>query len=151
MFGFDQLQGGVRTARLAEQARDKSRCAVGTFSLGVISPDLSYLRSVLLAGLFTTYRSVSICTLQREKTRQEILDDIIARSKERKLEKARGKEEQESERERLDEGLHELLGILHQRPKGERSSARSQSDDYDLAMRVRRTRARALTASGRRH
>ena len=40
---------------------------------------------------------------QGEKTRQEILNDIIARSKERKLEKARGKEEQESERERLDD------------------------------------------------
>ncbi|CAN0536013.1 unnamed protein product [Ectocarpus sp. 8 AP-2014] len=75
---------------------------------------------------------------QGEKTRQEILNDIIARSKERKLEKARGKEEQESERERLDEGMGELLSMLDQRPaKGEGNAARGQSDDYDLAMRVR--------------
>lgn len=73
-----------------------------------------------------------------EKTRQEILNDIIARSKERKLEKARGKEEQESERERLDEGMGELLSMLDQRPaKGEGNAARGQSDDYDLTMRVR--------------
>lgn len=85
---------------------------------------------------------------QGEKTRQEILNDIIARSKERKLEKARGKEEQESERERLDEGMEELLGMLHQKPsKGERDVTRGQSDDYDVAMRVRRTRAKASTAS----
>lgn len=75
---------------------------------------------------------------QGEKTRQEILNDIIARSKERKLEKARGKEEQESERERLDEGMGELLSMLDQRPaKGEGNAARRQSDDYDLTMRVR--------------
>lgn len=76
---------------------------------------------------------------QGEKTRQEILNDIIAKSKERKLEKARGKEEQESERERLDEGMEELLGFLHQRPtkKDEASATRGQSDDYDLTMRVR--------------
>lgn len=74
-------------------------------------------------------------SFQGEKTRQELLDEIIAKSKERKLEKARGKEEQESERERLDEGLGELLGMLSQRPtKGAR---KTQSDDYDLAMRVR--------------
>ena len=70
--------------------------------------------------------------LKGEKTRQEILSDIIAKSKERKLEKARGKEEQESERERLDEGMEELLGMLHQRPskseRGERST-KGQSDD----------------------
>lgn len=77
--------------------------------------------------------------LQGEKTRQEILNDIIAKSKERKLEKARGKEEQESERERLDEGMEELLGFLHQRPtkKDEAIATRGQSDDYDLTMRVR--------------
>lgn len=67
-----------------------------------------------------------------------MLNDIIAKSKERKLEKARGKEEQESERERLDEGMGELLSMLSQRPsKGEGTAARGQSDEYDLAMRVR--------------
>ncbi|CAN0023732.1 unnamed protein product, partial [Hapterophycus canaliculatus] len=72
-----------------------------------------------------------------EKTRQEVLNEIIAKSKERKLEKARGKEEQESERERLDEGMGELLSMLNQRPtKGEGTAPRGQSDDYDLAMRV---------------
>lgn len=81
--------------------------------------------------------------MKGEKTRQEILNDIIAKSKERKLEKARGKEEQESERERLDEGIEELLGMLHQRPsKSERSTTKGQSDDYDLTMRVRRARAK---------
>lgn len=88
-----------------------------------------------------------LLTFQGEKTRQEILNDIIAKSKERKLEKARGKEEQESERERLDEGMEELLGMLHQRPskgeRGERSTTRAQSDDYDLTMRVRLTPAEA--------
>ncbi|CAN0440350.1 unnamed protein product, partial [Ectocarpus sp. 13 AM-2016] len=58
-----------------------------------------------------------------EKTRQEILNDIIARSKERKLEKARGKEEQESERERLDEGMGELLSMLDQRPAKSQGNA----------------------------
>eukprot|EP00903_Cladosiphon_okamuranus_P007894 g7626.t1 len=85
--------------------------------------------------------------LQGEKTRQEILNDIIARSKERKLEKARGKEEQESERERLDEGMEELLGMLHQRPtkgeRGERSTTTGQFDDYDLTMRELVYEARA--------
>ncbi|CBJ25573.1 similar to RIKEN cDNA 2610033H07 [Ectocarpus siliculosus] len=81
---------------------------------------------------------------QGEKTRQEILNDIIARSKERKLEKARGKEEQESERERLDEGMGELLSMLDQRPaKGEGNAARGQSDDYDLTMRELVYEARA--------
>eukprot|EP00752_Nemacystus_decipiens_P016522 g14767.t1 len=84
---------------------------------------------------------------QGEKTRQEILNDIVAKSKERKLEKARGKEEQESERERLDEGMEELLGLLHQRPskgeRGERSATRGQSDDYDLTMRELVYEARA--------
>ena len=80
--------------------------------------------------------------LKGEKTRQDILNEIIAKSKERKLEKARGKEEQESERERLDEGMEELLGMLHQRPsKSERGTTKGQSDDYDLAIRVRRTQA----------
>lgn len=84
---------------------------------------------------------------QEEKTRQEILNDIISRSKERKLEKARGKEEQESERERLDDEMEELLGMLHQRPpKGVGRAAQSQSDDYDLAMRVRESRRRAYIA-----
>lgn len=86
---------------------------------------------------------------QGEKTRQEILNDIIARSKERKLEKARGKEEQESERERLDDEMGELLAMLHQRPaKGESKAARGQSDDYDLAMRVRESLGLALHQSG---
>lgn len=62
---------------------------------------------------------------------------MIARSKERKLEKARGKEEQESERERLDEGMTELMTMLSQRPtKGDRRIG-SESDDYDQTMRVR--------------
>lgn len=74
---------------------------------------------------------------QGGKTRHELLNDMIARSKERKLEKARGKEEQESERERLDEGMSELLAMLNQRPtKGERRIG-SESDDYDQTMRVR--------------
>lgn len=87
--------------------------------------------------------------LQGEKTRQEILNDIIAKSKERKLEKARGKEEQESERERLDEGMEELLGFLHQRPtkKDEVIATRGQSDDYDLTMRVRVTAVVAGSSS----
>lgn len=74
-------------------------------------------------------------SFQGEKTRQELLDEIIAKSKERKLEKARGKEEQESERERLDEGIGELLGMLSQRPT--KGAGKPQSDDYDLTMRVR--------------
>lgn len=75
--------------------------------------------------------------IQGEKTRQELLNDIIAKSKERKLEKARDKEEQESERERLDDGMGELLGMLHQRPsKGERNAVQNKADDYDLTMRV---------------
>lgn len=77
---------------------------------------------------------------QGEKTRQELLNDIIARSKERKQEKARGKEEQESERERLDEGMGELLGMLNQRITKDKDSARpGHPDDYDIAMRVRKT------------
>ena len=74
-------------------------------------------------------------SFQGEKTRQELLNEIIAKSKERKLEKARGKEEQESERERLDEGMDELLDMLSQRPT--KSAGKTQSDDYDLTMRVR--------------
>lgn len=73
---------------------------------------------------------------QGDKTRHELLNDMIARSKERKLEKARGKEEQESERERLDEGMTELMAMLSQRPsKGDRRIG--ESDDYDQTMRVR--------------
>lgn len=53
------------------------------------------------------------------------------------MEKARGKEEQESERERLDEGIGELLGMLNQRPKGKDGKRSDQSDEYDLMMRVR--------------
>ena len=74
-------------------------------------------------------------SFQGEKTRQDLLNEIIAKSKERKLEKARGKEEQESERERLDEGMDELLDMLSQRPT--KSAGKTQSDDYDLTMRVR--------------
>lgn len=75
---------------------------------------------------------------QGEKTRQELLNEIIAQSKERKLEKARGKEEQESERERLDESMGELLDLLHQRPsKSTLTRHKGQSDDYDVIMRVR--------------
>lgn len=77
---------------------------------------------------------------QGEKTRQELLNDIIARSKERKQEKARGKEEQESERERLDEGMGELLGMLNQRLTKDKDMARpGHPDDYDLTMRVRKS------------
>lgn len=54
------------------------------------------------------------------------------------MEKARGKEEQESERERLDEGMDELLGMLNRIPtKGDGKQWKSQSDDYDMTMRVR--------------
>ncbi|CAM9297716.1 unnamed protein product [Pylaiella littoralis] len=89
-------------------------------------------------------RDISPSHPQEEKTRQEILNDIISRSKERKLEKARGKEEQESERERLDDEMEELLGMLHQRPpKGVGRAAQSRSDDYDLAMRELVFEARA--------
>ncbi|CAM9447422.1 unnamed protein product, partial [Sphacelaria rigidula] len=81
---------------------------------------------------------------QGEKTRQELLNEIIAQSKERKLEKARGKEEQESERERLDEGMGELLDLLNRRPsKSTLASQKGQSDDYDLIMRELAYEARA--------
>lgn len=74
---------------------------------------------------------------QGGKTRQDLLNDIIAKSKERKLDKARGKEDQESERERLDEGMGELLGMLNRRPnKSEDDKRQRSSDEYDIMMRV---------------
>lgn len=92
----------------------------------------------ILHRAFRSLNETSCFVSQGEKTRGELLNDIIARSKERKLEKARGKEEQESERERLDEGMGELRSMLNQRPtKGVGSAATGQSDDYDLTMRVR--------------
>lgn len=101
------------------------------------------LTRVVLVGLLIPLIGLFSTLLKGEKTRQDILNEIIAKSKERKLEKARGKEEQESERERLDEGMEELLGMLHQRPsKSERGTTKGQSDDYDLAIRVRRTQAK---------
>lgn len=80
------------------------------------------------------------CTLphvaQGERS-QDILEEIIARSKEKKIEKARSKEEQESERERLDEGIGELFAMLNRRPAKGDTKRKSESDDFDVTMRVR--------------
>lgn len=110
------------------------------FCPGALSCETWKYRTLRISALCVAKHWSTSCLtyrLQGEKTRQELLNDIIAKSKERKLEKAKSKEEQESERERLDEGMNELLGMLSQRPtKGEESAGRGPSDDYDLTMRV---------------
>lgn len=80
---------------------------------------------------------VNISRVQADKTHRETLNEVVARSKEKKLEKARSKEEQETERERLDEDMGELLGLLNWKPpKPAERTARESLDDYDQAMRV---------------
>lgn len=63
---------------------------------------------------------------------------MIARNKERKLEKAKGKEEQEMERERLDDEFLELMDIVNQGPAegAPHAKKKSEADDYDITMRV---------------
>ncbi|CAM9222490.1 unnamed protein product [Choristocarpus tenellus] len=72
----------------------------------------------------------------KHKSRKDVLDEIIAKSKAYKLDKARSKDEQEGERERLDEGLGELLGILNKRPtKNKGAHVKGEVDDYNQLMR----------------
>ncbi|KAG5189025.1 nucleolar protein 14 [Tribonema minus] len=71
---------------------------------------------------------------QDRKSRKDIMEEIIAKSKLRKADKSRSKDEQEETREKLDAEFGDLLGMLEQRPTraatGEK--ARAPLDEYDV-------------------
>ncbi len=69
------------------------------------------------------------------KRRSEILEDVILRSKQQKMDKSRAKELQEDTREELDAEFGDLLGLLNQRPTGKESRGTREFDDYDQMAR----------------
>ncbi|CAM9440140.1 unnamed protein product, partial [Chrysoparadoxa australica] len=87
-----------------------------------------------------------------KKSKKEVLEEIIMKSKQYKLEKKRDKEAQEEANEKLDEGFGELVGLLQVKEKGEGKQEKERAreaggsrkvDDYDMMMRELAFEARA--------
>jgi nucleolar protein 14 len=71
-----------------------------------------------------------------KKSRKDLLDEVIAKSKQHKAEKSRQKETQEETREELDQEFGDLMGVLNLRPtKAEKEWKKDPLDEYDLLSR----------------
>ncbi|XP_028391277.1 nucleolar protein 14-like [Dendronephthya gigantea] len=69
------------------------------------------------------------------RSKKEIMEEVVANAKIKKHERQQAKEEMDTVRQKLDEGLDDIRSLLKFRADGNEQERKQKADDYDITVR----------------